>query len=663
VFLLMILFHQNLSAQDTLDVKFGQISIADFNRYIPSSDTSAGAVIIADIGKTYFEGTNRGFLDMVFTRFIRVKILNKNALKIAKYEIGFYSNSFGNIESISNLKGSTFNLENGVIRETKLDSGSVYDEKYDKYFTIKKFAMPALSEGSIYDITFTVRSPIYDHLRSWNFQSEIPCLWSEYQVTIPSSYHYKMKLQGDQHFDVNTNKSVFENFSIQSRFGDRQFEMSGYSYNVRWVKKNVPEFKMEAYISSEKNYIDRVSFQLEYFQFNQKEERHDNLISWAEAGKKYFINNDLDESMEAENYWMDKEIPKVTAKAENTDQITRAVYYFVRDKFICTNHSGLYARRTLKDIYKSRSGNVAEINLLLIAILRHLKIFAEPAILSTRDNGFASAEFPLLDEYSYLICVTYDYDKEIKLDASHPRNPYGHLLSDCYNGGARLLNESNPRFIPLSADSLVETQVTNVIIANDEMGGSTGILTTTYGMNRSFEIREKVRKTSKTDYFENSLIKANNGTTVIREDFDSLDNYDVPLALHYELDLNEQLKANMIYFKPVFGPSLNSNPFTSAERRYPVEMPYKTDNIYLLSMDIPKGFRVDEIPKPTRIKLNRDEGTFEYIIQQNSDNIQMEVRLRLNRANFPTEEYNSLREFFTYVVKKESEEIVFKKIH
>jgi len=41
--------------------------------------------------------------------------------------------------------------------------------------------------------------------------------------------------------------------------------------------------------------------------------------------------------------------------------------------------------------------------------------------------------------------------------------------------------------------------------------------------------------------------------------------------------------------------------------------------------------------------------------------IQMRCRLRLNKAWFPAEDYASLRDFFTYVVKKENETIVLKK--
>jgi hypothetical protein len=86
------------------------------------------------------------------------------------------------------------------------------------------------------------------------------------------------------------------------------------------------------------------------------------------------------------------------------------------------------------------------------------------------------------------------------------------------------------------------------------------------------------------------------------------------------------------------------------------------DYTYLLSMEIPKGFQVDELPKSARVKLNETQGIFEYLLQKNPENIQMRVHLKLNQATFAPDEYATLRDFFAYVVKKEGEQIVFKKM-
>jgi hypothetical protein len=68
------------------------------------------------------------------------------------------------------------------------------------------------------------------------------------------------------------------------------------------------------------------------------------------------------------------------------------------------------------------------------------------------------------------------------------------------------------------------------------------------------------------------------------------------------------------------------------------------------------------MPKSARVAYNDNEGFFEYLIQKGDGNLQMRVHLKLNKAFFPVDDYPTLRDFFAFVVKKESEQIVFKKV-
>jgi hypothetical protein len=668
LFFNLFLFHCSLYAQDSLNIEFGKIKAADFNQVAPKFDSGASAVIIADIGKTYFDGDRVEDMNLIFTRFMRVKIINKNGFHIADYEIRLIKANGIYDESISELKGSTFNFENGNIQETKLEPSAVYTEKFNKYIAVKKFTMPALKEGSIYDITYTVKTKRNTGIRNWEFQSKYPCLWSEYQVKIPPFLFYNMEFNGNHPFYLNTHEAIQEKFRI-GLLGPRGIEvgvdrMSGNSYQYTWVKKDLPSFKDESYISSIKNYADRLSFQYNYLQFGENRKKYyGSATGWGKFSKVFMALTNLEDFLQTDNSWMENDVQEIVSKAKNSDEIIHGIYYYIRDNFKCTDHHGLFPTHSLNQIFKNRSGNVAEINFLLIAMLQDLKINAEPAILSTRENGYADLAYPILNEYNYLICIVRDDNKIIKLDASWPMNPYGHLTSNCYNGGARTLNEFNSRLIDLLPDSLIETKRTSVIIVSDEKEGVLGSLSTIYGLDNSFEIRQAVKKSSQKDYFKNNQIKYANEINTLNYNFDSLENYEMPLILHCDLEFNNYFKSDMIYFNPMMGSSLKENPFNSNDRRFPVEMPYRLDEVYLLSMDIPSGYQVEEIPKSENISLNDNQGSFEYNIDKNADNIQMRVHFRINKTIFPVKEYTGLREFYNYIIKKESEQIVFKKIH
>ena len=72
---------------------------------------------------------------------------------------------------------------------------------------------------------------------------------------------------------------------------------------------------------------------------------------------------------------------------------------------------------------------------------------------------------------------------------------------------------------------------------------------------------------------------------------DSLKITDEPVTVKYELKLNGFGDADIVYFNPMLGEAIRKNPFSAAERFYPVEMPYAMHDIYTLNMDIPKGYK------------------------------------------------------------------------
>ena len=51
-------------------LKFGDIKAADFEPSVYEVDSSASAVVLADIGQSEFEGNNDGFFDIIFKHHI-----------------------------------------------------------------------------------------------------------------------------------------------------------------------------------------------------------------------------------------------------------------------------------------------------------------------------------------------------------------------------------------------------------------------------------------------------------------------------------------------------------------------------------------------------------------------------------------------------------------
>jgi len=246
------------------------------------------------------------------------------------------------------------------------------------------------------------------------------------------------------------------------------------------------------------------------------------------------------------------------------------------------------------------------------------------------------------------------------LDAAHRKLGFGQLDEECYNGPARIISRTDSGSIDLEADSLEERKATVVnISAIDKDAG--GTWESTLGSQESYELRENMNEEEKKTFFKNIQTQYGDDLTIGDADIDSLERPDDPVKVHFSFNFHKRGEDAKMYLNPFIGAGLRKNPFMAADRKYPIEMPNVPDELYVLNMQIPDGYSVEELPKSIRAALNSHDGTFEYLIGEQGGMIQLRCRLKLNKATFGPEDYANLRDFYAMVVKKEAEPIVLKK--
>ena len=651
-------------AQDKIPVKFGKLAPQDFNVRPGGADSAADAMIVADFGTSEFEGNQKGWFTLVFKRSVRIKIINRKGFEAATVTIPLFV-SGTDAEKLVTLKASTYNLEDGKVVETKLDDKSIFSNQESKDWVNKKFTFPALKEGSILEYSYTQESPFLFNLQPWAFQGEYPCLWSEYQVDMPRFFQYVTLSQGFLAYHINKTDSRNVTFHMTSPGVTTKDERYTFDDEVvlhRWVMKDVPALKEEPYTTTLANYIAKIDFQLVRYQFpsGYTEEQ---MGSWAKLNETLLKSDDFGADLDRNNGWLDDDFPAITRGAGNSLEKAQKIYAYIRDNFHCTAHSGLsIASGSLKTVYKNKSGSEAELNLLLITMLRHAKISADPVILSTRAHGFTLPMYPILDRFNYVICLLSVDSSQLFLDASEPWLGFGRIPSGCYNGSARVVAKEAGAEAVIDADDLREKKLTTVFISKEDNGkGLIGHLACNPGFIEADMLRQKVKDKGMQEFTRTIQAAYTGDIACANLQLDSLKQPDKPLALGYDLKFNPDASTDIIYFNPMLSEGWKENPFKAAERFYPVEMPYAIDETYILNMELPDGYDVDELPKPSRVSYNGDEGLFEYLIQKDESRIQFRARLILAKANYKREDYGSLRDFFSFVVKKESEQIVFKK--
>src|SRR5258708_13415013 len=166
--------------------KFGEVSMEEMKMTSYEFDCSANGVILFDKGETVMDES-----EVNLKRHVRIKILTKEGFDWADYAIRL-ERSF---ESLSKLKGSTYNLEGGRIVETKMADQSIFKNKYNKYKDQVKFTLPNVKEGSIIEYTYVLKSEA-NYIPEWQFQYTIPTVVSDYQTTISNSFTFRKDVQG-----------------------------------------------------------------------------------------------------------------------------------------------------------------------------------------------------------------------------------------------------------------------------------------------------------------------------------------------------------------------------------------------------------------------------------------------------------------------------------
>jgi hypothetical protein len=632
-----------------------QVKKSDFSPVSPLITPETDAVVLQEYGETVLDATPQTGFGTKYHYFKRLLILHKNGLSQAKDSV--YYNSENEGKKLKSLHISTYNLENGQIIKTEIPENDLFIEDPKKEVRKIKFAYPNAKAGSILEIEYAVTSGSVV-LNSWFFQQENPVLHSSYSVRIPNNWNYVITLQNKGYLSTIKKDSMVKNiYSWKYEYEDITV------YTINWTFESIPAMKVEPYTSTIKNYIGCIKFQLA-IQPLQPGHSERLINDWQWISNRLLKGWDFGLQIENPNPWVFKLAKTIVQENDSDLEKAKKIFAFVRDHMKVTYRSwGASDNTLLADVYKSGQGNVAEINLIMIALLRTQKLNAQGVILATRDNGLTNANYPVMDNFNYAICRLEIAGKVYFLDASDPTLGFGKLPKECYNGQARVINK-DPYAVNLNADSIRESSNIYVTIENDQSSKSLKVDWTEHpGYYVSSEIRQGIidNGNSQDAYYKSYIKKKLFPESLDSFSVSSIKDLDGPVTLSFKTHIKLSADEHF-YFNPMMNAGITKNPFKSEDRNYPVELPYIFDDSYLLNMEIPEGYEVEELPKSVRVKLNENDGIFEYLIQKNENSIQLKYILNIKKATYDPADYSNLRDFYAFIVKKQAEQIVFKKI-
>ena len=654
-------------------VKYGQIDPKDLTAAPFAADSAAEAVVLCDYGTTRFEYVSNEF-QLLSERTTRIKILKKSGYPAATVQVALY-HSGANSEKLTGLRGTTYNLVAGQLVKTKLDAGATFVEELTPNVRVRKFTLPNVREGSVIEYTYVVASTFFVNFQDWTFQREIPVRWSEFRACIPEYFQYKKLLQGYHRPEVSTEADDSQAFAVHSAGGfsgggfttQRQAAstdvVNARTTNYRWAMKDLPAFRNEPYMTTAHDYVDRISFQLAGMRFPGQGYQAV-ADTWSKIELDLLNDENFGMQMDRAGFLKDQLHPLV-AQYPDPSARAAAVRALVLSSVRYDGTNRYTTTASLRKAYEAHRGSAADVNLLLIAALREAGLAAQPLLLSTRSHGRINPSQPLLEHFNYVVALLPLADgTELLLDATEPLLPSGMLPARCLNQQGRLLmpNPADSRWVDIQpTQRYVHYQ--QVALKLDAQGSLSGKVHEEHGGYAGAAAREELTSLGEKKYLT-QLAAPHPGWTVPKLTVTNRENVTKPLALEYEFSqpADDNTTATTLYLSPLRDFNTEQNPFRHDDRLFPVDFGAPQDETTMITLTLPEGYELAELPKPAVIALPEGGGRYIYsVATPAAGTVQITSRLSLSKPVYAAQEYISLREFYRLMLEKQAEKLVIKK--
>ncbi|GAB2764344.1 hypothetical protein GCM10027275_01800 [Rhabdobacter roseus] len=635
-------------AQDK-PVKFGVINSTDLEMKAYPADSSAEALLLYDYGETEFVIVSNEIC-IRFTYHGRIKIFKKSAYEKATVSIRYHTGSHRYAESVTNVKGFTYNLENGVIKKESLNKDMIFNERSSDTHSTQRFTLPNVKEGSVVEYSYQVLTPLsyYHNPKTWTFQGSMPVAWSEYRITIPNSLYYRMIMSGYLPLHISENKPI--NIDL-AHFGTQ-----GMAY--RFVVKDAPAFQNEPYITTPGDYVSKVDFELARINIPGTVTKNYS-ISWNDLNST-LLSSELLGGQISRTSFMKDIAKKIQAQAADTTAQLEAAVKYIQQQVKWNGYTSIYSKN-LKKILETREGDSGDINLLLIALLREMGYDANPLVLSTRQNGRLDTTYAMLKQFNNVVAHLDLERKDVLLDATDEFLKLGMVPTYCLNQAGWLVHRTKARFVPIRpTESDREFEKAELIIGED--GELKGTFTKSYGGYSGWSAK-KTLKTEGPDKFLEAIQKENPSWSITKHDFKNYNELNQSMDATYELSMTDYVTqaGNMLYLRPMLSEGYAQNPLKADTRAYPVDYGHPIEEVFVATYQVPAGYAVVEHPKTAVVTLPDNAGRFMYVVNVADNKVTVTSRVVIRKTIHFAEEYSALKMFYDQIIAKHNEQIVLKK--
>ena len=628
-----------VSAQTTIEpnLKWGKPTQQELTMTEYAADKDADAVELFRDVNVYYAFINGDFR-VINNVKCRLKVLKPEGKHVADGEILIWRNSSNDThEVVRALKATAYNLENGKVVKTKMESSSVHEEELDTNDKLLKFSVPQVRVGTVIEYEYRLESDYYYQLRDWYAQSNIPVLYTRYSVSIPEWLSFHIEESG-----MNTLEKQTDSNSLT--VGEEHVNTEEHIF----IGRNLPALKDDDYVWRAEDYGNKVTHELQGIYIPGYV--HKNYSStWKDIDERLEKDDEfggrIKKSSPLKDDILAAGIPQIADSRERFEAIWKMLTKRVR-----WNGSYAFWAKSGNKVLKEGTGTNADINFLLINMLHDAGIESSPVVLRLRNRGRLPLSHASMKYLSTFVVAVELNDSTTAYFDSSAEDGYLNVLPACLSvERARLVEKGKPgMWVNLQQNTALSTERTFIKASLDGDGKISGTLTSALSGESAAALRKKWRTAKDSidiihQMQENKEIEIANYQLLGRHDFSP--------NMNESYSFTKQCSStdDIIYLNPLVIAPLNKNPFTDETRNLPVELPYRQRETVNVALTLPDGWKIEETPKPIVLKF--DGITARIMSSQNGNQLSVVYKLDIQRTFFTQQQYQDLKAFMEKLVE------------
>lgn len=631
---------------------FGKIDKADLLQKDCDYDKGAEAEILIDWGNTFYDRGTQGisFFKTVFEKRRRIKIYNQKGLAQADVKIQFYSHN--NDEKILKVNAYTYNLDDGGnVQRTEVSKNSIYTKRLNNYFSEMVIAFPEVKPGSVIEYRYTLERETMGQLPQWYFQGRIPVRYSHYQLTIPQVFRFSVQPSVVDSIE-DTQEVINERIAVNNGFFETQSLRSNY------IMRMLPGIKDEPYTGAVKDYMQRLEFQLSQIDYgNGKIE--DLRTSWSDVITSLTEDEDFGTQLERDVVQIST-IVKEAKKLIGSEAQIKFLYNYLRRNFTWNKEESIYTSKSLSKTCETKTGNSADINLLLVKLLQETGLQAAPILFSTRDNGLVNPGFPFLQQFNttmvyvtlgntFFILDGTDKITPFKLPPHKITNTQGFIVEGETGKWITVFSGNNKHKIIAAIHGEIDTAA--------NINGDALVNCFDYAKKQRGEKWNESTADFKADYFYvNSM-----GYKITDFAINNIETDSLPLEQKVMFTGTLNSSGNYKYFTVNLFSGLDKNPFTASERATDIDFGCNQEYIIYGNFNIPPNYTFESLPDNITMIMPDTSIVFSRSVQQADNILNIRISVDFKQPFYSADIYPEFAAFYKKMFAKLNEQIVVKK--